>query len=245
MRELDLPTKARMTSELVPDIELTHGRAVWVLEAMGFGAGVGSDTFNHYIKSLRKLGVPFGPGEGGTGTGRNVRYSFCHLGELCLALTLRVYGVLPDNILRELKTYRRELCAMYRRAYLEHRSGLGAPVRIAASGHDGFEMSGIYLDLKIRVGGGRVLEFGPPRLVSSFDALRLYSTADMPARAHLPINLSALIIAIVERAEAAPNIHRGPHSSRNRPARPADPRGAESDRDDLGQPGGGHAGPRP
>lgn len=244
MKELDRPTTVRMT-ELVPDIELTHGRAVWVLEAMGFSAGVGSDTFNHYIKSLRKLGVPFGPGEGGTGTGRTVHYAFCHLVELCLALTLRVYGALPDSVLRELKTYRRELYAMYRRAYLEHRTGLGAPVQITVSGLDRFEMSGIYLDLKIRVGGGRAVEFGPPRLLSPFEALRLYSAIDTPARAHLPVNLSALTIALVEGAQAAPNIHRGPHSSRSLPPRPAEPKLAASEQDGLAQPGDTRAGLRP
>src|SRR5271170_88620 len=118
MRELHLPTKARVTSDLVPDIQLTHGRAVWVLQAMGFGAGVTPLTFNHYIKSLRKLGVPFAHGEGGTGSRRTVRYSYNHLMELCLALTLRVYGTLPDPVLAGIIQYRQELRELYRRAYL-------------------------------------------------------------------------------------------------------------------------------
>jgi hypothetical protein len=211
MREIHLPTKARVTSDLVPDIQLTHGRAVWVLEAMGFSAGVTRLTFNHYIKSLRRFGVPFGPGKAGTGVGRPVRYSYNQLMELCVALTLRVYGTLPDPVLTGIIQVREELYELYRRAYLEYATGLGAPVRVMAEGRAGFEMTGIYLDLKIRFGGGRAIEFGPPRVLSPFEALRLCSRLDTPGRAHLPFNLSNLAIDLVERAEAAPNIRRGHH----------------------------------
>jgi hypothetical protein len=211
MRELHLPTKARVTSDLVPDIQLTHGRAVWVLQTMGFGAGVTILTFNHYIKSLRKLGVPFGHGEGGAGSGRPVLYSYNHLMELCLALTLRVYGTLPDPVLAGIIRYRQELRELYRRAYLEYATGLGAPVSVMAKGRAEFRMSGAYLDLRIRFGGGRAIEFGPPRVISPFEALRVYSRRDTPGRAHLPFNLSELTIALVDCAETAPTIRRGPH----------------------------------
>jgi hypothetical protein len=99
LSEMRLPTKARVTSDLVPDLQLAHGRAVWVLDRMGFAAGVTPGTFNHYVKSLRKLGVPFARGEFGTGSRKPARYSFNHLMELSLALTLRIYGVLPDPVL--------------------------------------------------------------------------------------------------------------------------------------------------
>jgi hypothetical protein len=211
MREIRLPTKARVTSELVPDIQLTHGRAVWVLETLGFGAGVTHITFNHYIKSLRKVGVPFARGGAVSGVGKPVRYSYNHLMELSVALTLRVYGALPDPVLAGIIQFREELHDLYRRAYLEYASGLGAPVRVSAKTRAEFEMSGIYLDLKIRFGGGRTLEFGPPKAVSPFEALRLYAKLDTPGRAHLPFNLSALAIAVVECAQSAPNIRRGPH----------------------------------
>lgn len=211
MREMQLPTKARVTSDLVPDIQLSHGRAIWVLETLGFGAGGSTLTFNHYIKSLRKLGVPFAHGKAGTGAGKPVRYSYNHLMELCLALTLRVYGVLPDAVLVGLIRFRRELYELYRRAYLEYATGLGAPVQVTAKGRAEFVMSGVYLDLRIRLGGWRIIEFGPPRAISPFEALRVYSKLDTPGRAHLPFNLSTLAIALVECAETAPNIRRGPH----------------------------------
>lgn len=211
MREIHLPTKARLTSDLVPDLNLMHGKAVWVLGALGFRAGVTPATFNHYIKSLRKFGVPFGHGKVGTGTGKPVTYSYNHLMELCVALTLRVYGALPDPVLAGIIRYRQELYDLYRRAYIEYTTGLGAPVHVTARGRAEFEMSGVYLDLRIRLARGRMLEFGPPRVLSPFEALRAYSRLDTPGRVHLPFNISALAIGLVECAETAPNIRRGPH----------------------------------
>ena len=210
MKAIQLPTKARVTSDLVPDLQLTHGRSLWVLSQMGFAAGITPLTFNHYVKSLRKLGVPFAHGEVGMGSGKPVRYSFNHMMELSLALTLRIYGTLPDPILEGLVRFRHSLYALYRRAYLEYATGMGAPVQVTAKGRAVFEMSGVYLDLHIRFGGGRALEFRPPRLLSPFEALRVFSKLDTPGRAHLPLNLSSLAIALVEYAEAAPPLRRGP-----------------------------------
>lgn len=210
MKAIQLPTKARVTSDLVPDLQLTHGRALWVLSRMGFAEGVTPLTFNYYVKSLRKLGIPFAHGEVGTGSGKPVHYTFNHMMELSLAMTLRVYGALPDPVLVGLVRFRHELYALYRRAYLEYATGLGAPVRITAKGRADFEMSGVYLDLRIRFGGGRLFEFGPPRVLSPFESLRVFAKLDTPGRAHLPLNLSALAIGLVECAETAPPLRRGP-----------------------------------
>jgi len=54
MRELNLPTKARLTSDLVPDLALTHGHAVQVLEALGFSAGAPDVSFRHYTNRPRR-----------------------------------------------------------------------------------------------------------------------------------------------------------------------------------------------
>ena len=210
MKAIQLPTKARVTSDLVPDLQLTHGRSLWVLSRMGFATGVTPLTFNYYIKSLRKLGVPFAPAEVGTGSGKPVHHSFNHMMELSLALTLRVYGALPDPVLEGLVQFRYELYALYRRAYLEYATGLGAPVQVTAKDRATFEMRGVYLDLHIRFGGGKAFEFGPPRLLSPFEALRVFARLETPGRAHLPLNLSSLSIALVECAETAPPLRRGP-----------------------------------
>lgn len=211
MRTIHLPTKASVTSELVPDLHLTHGRALWVLQTMGFSAGVTPLTFNHYIKSLRKLGVPFAHGEARADTGRLVRYSYNHLMELCVALTLRVYGTLPDPVLTGIIQYRHELYEQYRRAYLEYAAGIGGTVKVEAAKRAPFTMNGVYLDLRIRFCGGRTIEFGPPKAVSPFEALRVYATSDTPGRAHVPFNLSHLAVRLVQCAGTAPNIRRGPH----------------------------------
>lgn len=178
---------------------------------MGFSAGVTESTFNYYIKSLRKFGIPFPQEECGNRHGRPVHYTYNRLMELCVALTLRVYGVLPDPVLQGIIQFRNDLYALYRRAYLEYESGLGARIRVVARDRAEFEMSGLYLDLKLRFGGGRLIEFGPPRALSPFEALRVYSKLETPGRAHLPFNLSALAVNLVQNAEAAPNIHGGPH----------------------------------
>jgi hypothetical protein len=47
----------------LPDIELHHGQAVWVLEQLGFRANASNSTFYEYVKSLRKLGIPFALGQ--------------------------------------------------------------------------------------------------------------------------------------------------------------------------------------
>lgn len=213
MRELSLPTKARLTSDLVPDLALTHGHAVQVLEGLGFSVGAPDASFRHYIKSLRKLGVPFKRGEPGLSGGVRAQYSFNHMMELSLALKLRVYGVLPDAVVEGLIGFRERLHPLYRRAYLEHATGLGAPIEVASSGRATFTVRGVYLDLRVRYAGGRCLGLGPPHVLSPFEALRVFAKSDEPARAHLPFNLSTLSIHLVECAQCAAPM-RGSHQAR-------------------------------
>ena len=196
----------------VPGIELTHGRAVWVLASLGFSEGVGLSTFNYYIKSLRKLGIPFVRGEAGLGAGRMARYSYNHMMELGVALMLRVYGILPDPVVTGLIHFRHELYALYQQAYLESGCGQGAPVRIRVIGQVEFRMSGVYLDLGITYVRGQVLRFGPPQALSPALALRLFAGARQPGCPHVPFNLSALARDEVASAQQAPIIRRGPHS---------------------------------
>ena len=47
MKEIALPTQAKLTSTLVPDLSLSYGQVVWVLEAAGFSAGAPDITFQH------------------------------------------------------------------------------------------------------------------------------------------------------------------------------------------------------
>jgi len=190
------------------EIALTHGRALWVLRQLGFGQGAES-TFNYYVKSLRKLGVPFAPGESKKWEGRLAFYSYEHLVELSLALTLRTYGILPDAVLGGLVRYRSNLHAIYHEAYeLRHRitkiairSRQLQPCRI--------EVIGVYLDLQMKVSGGQLVSFGPPRLVRPWAALREFVDTSDKSRSMLPVHISALAEQIAELAIRAPRIQRG------------------------------------
>jgi hypothetical protein len=199
-----------LSDDEVPDFQLTHGRAMWVLAELGFAVGVSESTFNHYIKSLRKLGVPFRRNEPGLHNGKLARYSYDHLMELSLALFLRVYGWLPDPVLTGLIQFRQELYPIYRRAYAESRSGKGSQIRVYGPDHSSFRMTGLYLDLRIHYSGGQLVAFGPPCALTPFEALRGIATADVPARTNIPVNLSLLAARLVECADKAPYIRRGP-----------------------------------
>jgi hypothetical protein len=72
------------------------------------------------------------------------------------------------------------------------------------------------LDLQINFSGGKLTSFGPPKLVSSFDALAVFAERDVAARALLPINLSLLSERLVSAALRAPRIRTGPRLASKR-----------------------------
>jgi hypothetical protein len=206
----DLPGK-------LPNIRLRHGETLWVLSRLGFRGDASSSTFYEYIKSLRKLGTPFDRRSIGYPRRGLANYKYCHLMELALVLALRVYYVVPDSLLSEIIRYRHRLNRLYRRAYAERSSGLGAPITVQTSGRDApIHIRGAFLDLQMNYSGGRLEKFGPPRLISPFDALAVYAASDLAARAFLPINLSLLCEQVVTIALRAPLITRGPHKLQRR-----------------------------
>lgn len=193
----------------LPKIELHHGEALWVLSRLGFQGSASASTFYGYIKSLRTLGTPFERGEVGQGRYRLANYSYGHLMELALALTLRVYQILPDAVLTEVVRYRRSLFRHYDRAYSDRMSGLGTPIDVRVAGNKPLIMRGVFLDLQIDFSGGRLTAFGPPRLLSPHHALSVFIKREIAARALLPINLSILSERLVLAALQAPAIRRG------------------------------------
>jgi hypothetical protein len=195
-----------------PDIELTHGRALWVLMELGFRGTASTSTFREYIKSLRKLGMPFARGEIGLARRGLAIYSYGHLMELALILTLRVYHVVPDSLLHEIVRFRQHLYRHYRRAYEQRSSGRGAPIVVHADGGETIGMRGLFLDLQIDFSGGTLANFGPPRLLSPAQALAVFAEHDLAARAFLPVNLSLLAERVVALALRAPAIRRGPRA---------------------------------
>ncbi|MDR3534394.1 MAG: hypothetical protein P4L90_28005 [Rhodopila sp.] len=188
---------------------------MWVLAELGFSDGVSPTTFNYYIKSLRKLGIPFKWNKGGLGSRKLAHYSYDHLMELSLALLLRVYGWLPDPVISGLVRYRQDLSHIYNRAYTESRIGAGSPTHVHGPNRATFRMTGLYLDLQIHYSGGKLVEFGPPKELTPFEALQAFAVADMSARTHLPLNLSALSVRVVECAQNVPNIRKRSASKRH------------------------------
>lgn len=189
------------------EISLTHGRALWVLRQLGFGGGA-ETTFNYYVKSLRKLGVPFTPDESRKREGGLAFYSFEHLVELSLALTLRTYGILPDAVLGGLVHYRSHLYAIYRDAY-EQRHRITKISARSIRRQPCIEVLGVYLDLQMEFSGRHLVNFGPPRLVSPWAALREFFDASGRSKPILPVHISALAERVAELSIRAPRIRRG------------------------------------
>jgi hypothetical protein len=196
--------------EALPKIELRHGQALWVLSRLGFQGKASKSTFYEYIKSLRKLGTPFERGKIGYGRRGLANYSYDHLMELALALSLRVYHIVPDIVLAEVVRYRHALYQCYRRAYIERSSGLGAPIKPRVVGRKLFVVRGVFLDLQINFSGGTLTSFGPPRLLSPYDAFEVFVDGDVAGRALLPINISFLSERLVATALRAPPVRSGP-----------------------------------
>jgi hypothetical protein len=198
----DLPAAAR-------DIALSHGSLVWVLSELGFGGGTSRSTFNSYIKSLRKLGIPFFTSELGLRPNQPAVYSYEHTMELSVALAMRFYFAIPDVVLQELKRWRPRLYPLYRSALAHRASGRGAEVPVRA-GAASFTMRGIFLDPQLRFAGGRLIRSGPPTALSPAEALQRFATLPIADRTSLPIPLTDLAIEVVRLAAAAPVIRRGP-----------------------------------
>jgi hypothetical protein len=194
----------------LPSIKLHLGEALWVLAELGFRGGATKSTFYEYIKSLRKLGTPFERGRIGYARRARANYTYYHLMELALVLTLRVYHVVPDAVLVEIVQCRHDLYRHYRRAYAERCESLGAPIAIDAAGHGLMSMRGAFVDLQMNFSGARLVNFGPPKLLSPFEALKVFAARDLAARAFLPINLSLLSERLVSTALRAPRLRRGP-----------------------------------
>jgi hypothetical protein len=194
----------------LPDIKLHHGEAVWLMTQLGFRGRTSKSTFYEYIKSLRKLGIPFEHGSVGSARRGAANYTYFHLMELALALTLRVYQVIPDTVLTGIIRHRTSFYRHYRRAYMERRTGLGAPILIEWPGKGTISLRGVFLDAGINFSGGRLVSSGRPKLLSPFEALAMFATRDNAARPFLPINLSSLAERVVALSLNAPLIRRGP-----------------------------------
>lgn len=209
MRKRDTRTSLTKKKDGIPHLALTHGQTIWLMTELGLHNGVSESTFNYYIKSLRKLGVPFEKGKGQADGHHHVRYEYEELMELTIALLLRVYGTLPDAIIAGLRRFRGDLHSIYRQAYLEGIADERKTARVMESRGGRAVVSGLFLDLNIRYSAGQMIEFGPPKIVSPFDAIVAYAHSELPARSYLPLNVTTVAQMIVDRTKVLPPLRRG------------------------------------
>jgi hypothetical protein len=196
----------------LPKIQLRHGQVLWLLTELGYRGIVSESAFFEYVKSLRKLGIPFGHERFQTKRSKRLaRYSYCHLMELAMTLSLRVYHVVPDAVLRGIVRYRGRLYQFYRRAYAQRRNGAGRQIFIRIKGHNPIELHGLFLDLNIEFAGGHLVRFGPPKLLSATETLARFSEGTSSGRVFIPLSLSLLSERVIALALRAPNIRSGPH----------------------------------
>jgi hypothetical protein len=209
----------------IPRLALSHGQVIWLLTELGLRRGVSKSTFNHYVKSLRRLGIPFGRRKGESQRGPSVTYNFEDLMELTVALLLRVYGTLPDVVTNGLRRFRGDLRPIYRQAYLDSLKKVYPAARVSTLSGERLTVQGLFLDLNIRYSAGQAIQFGPPQALSPFEAMSVFAQSEIAARSYLPLNISAVAQMIAEQTRLAPTIPRGVYARRR----------AASAQRDLGQ----------
>ena len=203
----DAPARA------LPRIELRHGEAIAVLSRLGFQGQASDSTFHEYIKSLRRLGVPFDRGALGYLRRGHPNYTYSHLMELSLVLTLRVYYVVPDALLNAVANSRDTMYGFFDRAYIERATGLGRPVPVRLGMKPALYIKGVFLDLQFGFAGGKLDHFGPPTLLSPAEAVLRFAESGESTSALLPINLSRLserVVAASHEIQRTVAKHRAP-----------------------------------
>lgn len=208
MRKHDSKSPEHKGASATARLALTHGQTIWLMTELGLHHGVSASTFNYYVKSLRKLGVPFEKGKGQSDGHRHVTYDFEELMELTTALLLRVYGTLPDAVIAGLRNFRSDLRLIYRQAYSDLDHQIYPTVSISAAGERKLTIHGLFLDLNIRYSAGQMIEFGPPRAISPFEALSIFAHAEGPARSYLPLNMTAVAELIIDHTRKLPPMRR-------------------------------------
>jgi hypothetical protein len=164
------------------------------------------------VKSLRRLGIPFGARKGTSE--RALEVTTISKMELTLALLLRVYGTLPDVVTNGLRSFREDLRPIYRQAYLDSLKRVYLVARVSTPNGERLSVQGLFLDLNIRYSAGQAIQFGPPRALSPFEAMSVFAHTEIAARSYLPLNMTAVAEMIAERTRLAPTIPRGSYARR-------------------------------
>jgi hypothetical protein len=213
MTQQNLHSAKADKGQSVPQLALTHGQVIWLLTELGLRGSVSKSTFNHYVKSLRRLGIPFAR-KNTSERGPSVTYNFEDLMELTVALLLRVYGTLPDVVTDGLRSFRADLRPIYRQAYRDAQKRIYPAARVSTPDGERFTVQGLFLDLNIRYSAKQAIQFGPPKALSPFEAMSVFAHSEIAGRSYLPLNISAVAEMIAERTRQTPTIPRGLYASR-------------------------------
>jgi hypothetical protein len=193
----------------IKSLTLSHGQARWVLNCLGLHAGGDTQTFDAYLKSLRRDGVPFARDELGVGAGHNLTYRYPHLMELAVALALRTQGILSRDIVGLLAFHRTLLRSHYRRAWLERQCELGAPKKVVIADKTERKILGVYLNLELEYNSYGALRMIEPKLIDPAEAFDHYMGHHQQVYPRPPLPISQIAEDIVRLAEGAPEIKRG------------------------------------
>jgi hypothetical protein len=192
-------------------ISLSHGQAMWVIEAMQIAAWLDPAGLNATLKKYRRHLVPFSEEELQKPRWAEVRYRFEHLLEIVVALKMTGDGIAFRHVVSMLTRDRTKLRLMYRKAFLEAETGLGAPYEIPSPegrAPRSIVISGLYLDFSAMARVDGILLSTSPLVLDPWEALLRYMGFYQLHMFPL-IRISQLATEAVRLAELAPEVKRG------------------------------------
>ena len=190
-------------------ISLSHGQAIWVIEAMQVAGWLDTAGLNAVVKKLRRHFVPFSEEELQKPKWEEVRYGFEHLLDIVVALKMTSDGMAFRHIVSLLANHRKKLRLIYRRGFLEAESGLGTPLEIRSGDGRTMNISGLYLDFSATARVNGMLATLAPTALAPWEALQRYMGLYISVHMFPLIRVSQLATEAVRLAEAAPEVRRG------------------------------------
>jgi hypothetical protein len=198
-------------SRRLDQISLSHGQTMWVIDTMQIAAWLDAAGLNATLKKFRRHFVPFSQEELQKPRWEEVRYRFEHLLEVVVAFKMSGDGMAFRHVVSLLTCDREKLRLIYRKAFLDAESGLGAPYEIPApqGRHPkSIAISGLYLDFSATARVNGLLMAMSPRALDPWEALQRYMGVYQLHMFPL-IRISQLATEAVRLAEKAPEIKRG------------------------------------
>jgi hypothetical protein len=186
---------------------------MFVIDAMHIAGWLEAAGLDATLKKFRRHFVPFSEEELQKPRWEQVRYRFEHVLDVVVALKMTGDGMAFRHVVSLLTRDRDKLRVIYRRAFLEADSGLGAPYEIPApKGRypDSINISGLYLDFSAMARVNGVLLSASPMVLDPWEALLRYMGEYRGVHMFPLIRISQLATEAVRLAEQAPEVKRGP-----------------------------------